>query len=125
VAKGGYVLRNGDDVVLIATGSEVALALEAADLLAAEGVSARVVSLPCWELFFAQDEAVPARCWVSRYPGCRSKPAARSGGSASWARVSMIGIDRFGASAPADVLAEQFGFTARAIADRVGETVRR
>ncbi|MBK5267171.1 MAG: transketolase, partial [Acidimicrobiia bacterium] len=60
VAKGGYVLRDGTDVVLIGTGSEVSLALEASNILASEGISARVVSLPCWELFFAQDEAYRA-----------------------------------------------------------------
>jgi transketolase len=119
VAKGGYVLRDGDDVVLIATGSEVALALETSDLLAAEGVSARVVSLPCWELFFAQDEAYRTEVLGESIP----RVSIEAGATFGWERVvgdgAMIGIDRFGASAPAEVLAEQFGFTPSAVAGEV------
>jgi transketolase C-terminal domain/subunit len=83
VAKGGYVLRDGDDVVLIATGSEVALALEAADLLAGEGVSARVVSLPCWELFFAQDEAYRTEVLGESIP----RVSIEAGATFGWERV--------------------------------------
>ena len=116
VAKGGYVVRDGDDVVLVATGSEVSLALEASDLLAAEGVSARVVSLPCWELFFAQDDEYRRSVLGEGIP----RVGIEAGASFGWERIvgdgPIIAIDRFGASAPADVLAEEFGFTPTAIA---------
>ncbi len=122
VARGGYVLRPGDDVVLVATGSEVHLALGAADLLADRGISARVVSLPCWKLFFAQDDAYRTSVLGDGLPRVSIEAAATFG----WERIVgadglTIGIDRFGASAPADVIAEKFGFTPEAVAARVGE----
>ncbi len=122
LAKGGYVLADADggqpDVILIATGSEVAVALEARQMLAAEGIGARVVNLPSWELFEAQPqsyrEAVlpPA---ITRRVGIEA--AVRLG----WDRYIgpqgvFIGLDRYGASAPYKTLAEKFGFTAANVA---------
>ena len=86
VKRGGYVLREGSDVTLIATGSEVHVAVEAAGILDGEDISARVVSLPCWELFFEQDE--PYRSGVlGSAPRVAVEAASPSAGSASWART--------------------------------------
>jgi transketolase len=117
VTRGGYVLREGDDVVIVATGSEVALALEVADTM---GGSVRVVSLPCWEAFQAQDEAYRRQVLGDRVPRVSIEAAATFG----WEEIIgteglKIGIDRFGASAPASDLAAHFGFTAPEIADRI------
>jgi transketolase len=122
VAKGGYVLRDGDDVTLVATGSEVSAAVGAAALLGAKGVSARVVSLPCWEVFFEQDETYRTTVLGPGLPIVSIEAASTFG----WERITgadglAIGIDHFGASAPAGVLAERFGLTPEAIAARVEE----
>jgi len=120
VSRGGYVVRPGDDVVLVASGSEVHVALGAADLLLERGISAQVVSLPCWELFFAQDDAYRDSVLGDGLPRVSVEAAATFG----WERVVgsdglVVGVDRFGASAPAGVIAERFGFTADQVADRV------
>ena len=120
VARGGYILREGEDLVLVATGSEVALALGVADELAEAGSSARVVSLPCWEAFFSQDGAYRARVLGDTLPIVSIEAASTFG----WERITgpnglNLGIDRFGASAPAEVIAEELGFTPRAVAERV------
>ena len=116
LARGAYILADplsGDpDIVLIATGSEVALALEAVDALLEQGVTARVVSMPSWELFDEQDEAYRA----SVLPPHKPKLAIEAGATLGWARYvglngDVIGIDRFGASAPGKLLFEKFGFT--------------
>ena len=125
VSKGGYVAREGDQVTLIATGSEVATALGAADLLDESGVSARVVSLPCWELFFAQPPS-----YRDEVLGSAPRVSVEAGSIFGWDRIVgpdglSIGIDHFGASAPAGVLAEQFGFTPAQVADRVREHLGR
>ncbi len=116
IARGGYVLRDAGgtpDVILIATGSEVALAMQAADVLAGEGVKARVVSMPSTDVFDRQDadyrESVLPRA-------VRRRVAIEAGVSDFWAKYvgldgAVIGIDRFGASAPAEVLFPHFGFT--------------
>jgi transketolase len=119
VAKGGYVVRDGSAVTLIATGSEVSAALGAAEVLAGEGMEARVVSLPCWELFFDQDED-----YQERVLGAAPRVSVEAAASFGWERIVgdeglIIGIDRFGASAPDYALAEHFGFTPAAIAERV------
>jgi transketolase len=116
IARGGYVLSDSDgapDIILIATGSEVALAMSAAEVLAADGVNARVVSMPCTDVFDAQDagyrEAVlPA--------DVTARVAIEAGVSAMWWRYAgsggrVIGLDRFGESAPAGELFEHFGFS--------------
>ena len=120
VERGGYVLREGKDVVLVATGSEVSAALGAADELAGGGISARVVSLPCWEAFFAQDADYRAGVLGDGLPVVSIEAASTFG----WERITganglNIGIDHFGASAPAEVIAEEWGFTSAAIAERV------
>lgn len=120
VSQGGYVLRTGTDLVLVATGSEVAVAIEAASSLFDRGISAQVVSLPCWEAFFEQSAEYRASVLGGGLPAASIEAASTFG----WERIVgleglRIGIDHFGASAPADVLAERFGFTATAIADRV------
>jgi len=125
VARGGYVLRDGEDVVLVATGSEVHVALGAADLLAGDGVSARVVSLPSWEAFFAQDGAYRTSVLGDGLPIVSIEAASTFG----WERITgldglRIGIDHFGTSAPASVIAEQWGFTAEGVASRVREWLR-
>ncbi len=116
---GGYVLRSGSDVVLVATGSEVALSLEASDLLAGSGVSARVVSLPCWEAFEEQEGAYRQEVLGIDLPVV----SVEAGSTFGWGRYAdmSIGIDTFGASAPDSALAEQFGFTAESVAARVRE----
>jgi len=119
VARGGYVAREGGDVTLIGTGSEVHVALEAAELLAGDGISARVVSLPCWELFLAQPDD-----YRSETLGTAPRVAIEAAASFGWERIVgadglTIGIDRFGASAPDTVIAEKLGFTGSAVASRV------
>jgi transketolase len=119
VSRGGYIARDGSDVTLIATGSEVATALDAADLLDADEISARVVSLPCWELFADQDED-----YRNEVLGTAPRVSVEAGATFGWEAIVgtdglSIGIDRFGASAPAEVLAEHFGFTPEAVAGKV------
>ncbi len=115
--RGAYVLSEAPsgfpETVLIGTGSEVALAMEAGEQLAARGLQAQVVSLPCWELFDQQpkeyrDTVIP--------PTLRARVAVEAGVTLGWCRYvgengAVIGLDRFGASAPAPVLFQQFGFT--------------
>ncbi|HEU4321475.1 MAG TPA: transketolase [Acidimicrobiia bacterium] len=125
LARGGYIVRDGSDVTLIATGSEVSTALSAAALLSSDGTEARVVSLPCWELFERQDASYRAEV-IGSAPRVSIEAAATFG----WERMVgsgglSIGIDHFGASAPAEVLAEQFGFTPEAVASRVREHLGR
>jgi transketolase len=117
--RGGYVVREGADVTIIATGSEVSAALGAAHILADEGVGARVVSLPCWELFDRQPEE-----YRHEVLGSAPRVSVEAASVFGWERFVgpdgiSIGIDHFGASAPAEVLAEQFGFTPEAIAGKV------
>lgn len=117
--KGGYVVRDGSEVTLIATGSEVGAALGAAELLEGEGISTRVVSLPCWELFDQQSED-----YRNEVLGTAPRVSVEAGSVFGWDRLVgpdglTIGIDHFGASAPAEVLAEQFGFTPESLARKV------
>jgi transketolase len=123
--RGAYVLweANGDgdpDLVLLATGSEVSVALEAARTLAADGVAARVVSMPCWELFADQptsyrDEVLP--------PDCGARLAVEAATSFGWERWTgtrgdVVSIERFGASAPGATVLEELGFTPENVAAR-------
>ena len=119
-ARGGYVLRPGEDVVLMSGGSEVSVALDAAELLEQRGISARVVSLPCWEAFGAQDASYRRKVLGEGIP----RVSVEAGATFGWERMVgsnglAIGIDSFGASAPYEVLAERFGFGAQAVAERV------
>ncbi|MDX1647287.1 MAG: transketolase, partial [Longimicrobiales bacterium] len=117
LTRGGYVLvdaASGDpDVILIASGSELALAVDAADALEANGVATRVVSLPSWYLFGRQDRAYRHEVLP---PEVTARVAVEAGASFGWRRWvgeagAVVGIDHFGASAPAEILFEQFGFT--------------
>ncbi|MXP46789.1 transketolase [Altererythrobacter luteolus] len=122
-ANGGYRLRaaNADrKVVLVATGSEVQLAVQVADQLEQQGIGADVVSMPCTELFDAQDAAYRSDI----LPADTLKVSIEAGTSFGWERYTgtdgiNIGIDRFGASAPASDLFEKFGFTADAIVPQI------
>nr|HID13558.1 transketolase [Anaerolineae bacterium] len=123
VARGAYVLADTPDtpdVLLIASGSEVHLALEARELLAEKGVAARVVSMPSWELFDAQPH--PYREAVLP-PTVSSRLAIEAGVAQGWGKYvgpagDVISLERFGASAPYKVLMEKFGFTTEAVAER-------
>jgi transketolase len=120
VAKGGYVLRDPDggppDVVLVSTGSEVWVCVDAAEQLAASGVRARVVSLPSWELFAVQADAYRDEVLPPEVPTL----SVEAGTTFGWDRYAddSLGIDHFGASAPGDLVLEKFGFTADNVAAR-------
>ena len=129
VRKGAYVLWESGDapqVIIIATGSEVHIALQAGIVLAGEGINARVVSMPSWELFEAQpreyrDQVLP--------PGNRTRLSVEAGATNGWARYvgldgGSIGMSTYGASAPGGVLFERFGFTAERVADEARRLVR-
>lgn len=123
LARGGYVLADADggepQVILIATGSEVHLAIAAHEDLAAQGVRSRVVSLPCWELFDQQhreyrDEVLP--------PTVRARVVVEQASALGWERYAgtdgaVVGMETFGASAPLKALADKFGFTPQAVVD--------
>jgi transketolase len=119
LAQGAYVLRDCDgppEVVLIGTGSEVSVCLGAAELLAADGVRARVVSMPSWELFAEQDDDYRASVLPPGVP----RLAVEAGVSLGWERWAddSVSIDRFGASAPGEVVLARLGFTPANVADR-------
>ena len=117
--RGGYVLRPGegaDDVVLLATGSEVHLAVAAAETLAGEGVSARVVSIPCLDLFMEQDEKYVRSVLGKDLPKVAVEAGIRQGWDALIGRDGgFVGMDGFGASGPGAELFEHFGITADAV----------
>jgi transketolase len=122
VAKGGYVLRDAQDpkAVLIATGSEVELAVKAADALAAEGVAVRVVSMPSTDVFDRQDAAYKAAVLGKGIP----RVAIEAGVTDFWYKYvglegAVVGIDTFGESAPAPVLFKHFGFTVENVVGKV------
>jgi transketolase len=130
IARGGYVLMEADggtpQVILIATGSEVALAVTARESLAKEGIRARVVSMPATTVFDRQD-----RAWRDAVlpPGV-PRVAVEAGSGAGWYKYvglegAVVGIDRFGESAPAGELFKLFGLTADAVADAARRVVRR
>jgi transketolase len=120
IERGGYVLVDSEgtpECVLIATGSEVALAVDAAKQLAGQGRRVRVVSMPCTSLFDAQDAAYRASVLPAGVPKVAIEAGVRDG----WYRYvgadgAVVGMDTFGASAPAKKLFEHFGFTAANVA---------
>ncbi len=117
VEKGGYVVADGDDVAIVATGSEVSLAVEARELLAADGISARVVSIPSFELFRAQDDAYRESVLPAAITARVAVEAASPFGWAEWtAGGPVVAIDRFGVSAPGEQAMEALGITAEAVA---------
>jgi transketolase len=134
VRQGGYVLRPASSeaaggkpaLILIATGSELQLAMGAAETLEADGIPTRVVSLPCWEAFEAQ---APAYREAVLPPEVRKRVSVEIGVSLGWERWTgdegaIIALDHFGASAPAAAIFEHFGFTANRVAE-VGRAVVR
>jgi transketolase len=130
VRRGGYVLRESGtgipDLILVATGSELQLAFHAAEALEADGIGTRVVSLPCWERFEAQDQAYRDAVLP---PTVRARVTVEAGVSLGWERYAgdagaIIGIDHFGASAPAGTIFKEFGFTVDRVADVARRVVR-
>ena len=126
VARGGYVLRDaeGARAVIIATGSEVALALQAQESLAAEGIAVRVVSMPSTDVFDKQDKAWRAAVLPAGLP----RVAVEAGVTAFWYKYvglegAVVGIDRFGESAPAGDLFKFFGLTADKVAAAVKQVL--
>ncbi len=129
VARGAYTVHDpgGAEAIVIATGSEVHVALAAAELLAAEGLRVRVVSMPSWELFDEQpqsyrDEVLP--------PAIEARVAVEAGATLGWCRWvgpagEVVGLDRFGASGPGDVVLEELGITPTAVAEAVRRTLAR
>ncbi len=120
IRRGGYVLRDAAEAlaVIIATGSELSLALAARDLLAADGVSVRVVSMPSTSVFDRQDVTYKRYVLPDNLP----RIAVEAGVTDFWWKyrcAAVIGLDRFGESAPAGKLFEVFGFTPRNVADTV------
>jgi transketolase len=127
--QGAYILSeaagNKPDLVLIASGSEVQIALEAAAKIQARGPAVRVVSMPSWELFEAQPAEYHHRILP---PQIKAKIAIEAGSPQGWHRYvgefgHIIALDHFGASAPADVLYEKFGLTADRIVEKALEIV--
>ncbi len=126
--KGGYVLKDGGsspDVILIGTGSEVELCMAAAEDLFRENISARVVSMPCMELFEEQDAAYKESVLPN---SVRARVAVEAATSYGWAKYvgldgGYVTIDHFGASAPAKVLFEKFGFTKEAVVAKAKEVL--
>ncbi|CAN5781191.1 transketolase [soil metagenome] len=130
VRRGAYVLAGAEsaepDAILIATGSEVEVALEARAMLADEGLEARVVSMPSWEVFSAQDEAYRDDVLP---PSVSARVSIEAGATFGWERWIgdrgiAIGVDRFGASAPGEVNMREYGITAEAAAEAVRRIVR-
>ena len=131
--RGGYILidapEGGPDLILIATGSEVALIVAAREKLETKGIAVRLVSMPSWELFDAQpaayrDDVLP--------PSVRARLAVEAGASMGWHRYvgdrgDVLAVDRFGASAPGSIMLREYGFTvdnvcARAVSMLLQET---
>jgi transketolase len=123
VERGGYVLRDVDngapDLVLIGTGSEVHVCLAAAEALAGDGVSVRVVSLPSWDLFARQTPAYRDGVLPAGIPRLSVEAASSFG----WDRYAdaFVAIDHFGASAPGEVNMREFGFTPEHVVDRANQ----
>jgi len=121
VQRGGYILQDAEkpEVIIMGTGSEVAIALEAGELLQEKGIRARIVSLPSWELFDAQ----PAEYRSTVFPeSVKARISIEAGSPLGWERYVgdngvIIGISHFGSSAPGKVLYEKLGLTAQRVAD--------
>jgi transketolase len=129
VARGAYVLVESSGIpslILIATGSEVSVALGARDLLAEKGIAVRVVSMPSWELFDAQpveyrESVLP--------PQVTARLAVEAGVSMGWHKYvgpqgDVMSLDHFGASAPYKVLMQEWGFTPEAVAERASKLLK-
>jgi transketolase len=128
---GAYVLSDADDgkpeLILMASGSEVALIVEAAERLHGEGVAVRCVSMPSWELFEQRSQAERDQVLP---PQVRARLAVELGVAQGWERYvgahgEMMGVQRFGASAPAKVLLREYGFTVDAVCARARSLLAR
>jgi transketolase len=130
LAKGGYILADSDrtpDIILIGSGSEVHLCLEAREMLAQKGVAARVVSMPSWELFDKttrkyQDQVLPSVVPV--------RVAVEAGIGLGWEKYvgsseAIVGINRFGASAPGGIVMKKYGMTAAAVVTKCMALLKR
>ena len=130
VSHGGYVLaeskkikKGKPDLILMATGSELAIALEAFDVLDNEGIKVRLVSMPCWELFDAQSEGYKTSVLPEEVV---NRISIEAGVTFGWYKYVggagfAIGVDKFGASAPYERIYEEYGLTARAVIEAAGE----
>jgi transketolase len=130
VSKGAYILREASGgepaLILIATGSEVSLIVEAADRLEEQGIATRVVSMPSWKLFESQPMEYRKNVLLPGTP----KLAVEAGASLGWHKYvgsegDVLAIDHFGASAPAEILLEKFGFTTANVIKRAQELLHR
>jgi transketolase len=131
LGKGAYVLADvpgtKPDVILVASGSEVALCMAARDKLAMDGIAARVVSMPSWELFEEQDAAYRDSVLP---PGVTARVTVEEGSPLGWQRYAgpsgiVMGMHTFGMSAPIKVVAEHFGFTVDAVTAAAKKAVGR
>jgi transketolase len=132
IERGAYVLRDPADgaqarLILIGTGSEVSLCIAAAELLEADGISTRVVSMPCFDRFGEQDAAYRDSVLP---PACRARVSVEAASTLGWERWvgeagDSVGMTGFGASGPAKDLFQHFGFTADAVAERARRVVER
>ncbi len=118
VARGAYVMADGTDVILIGSGSEVQIAVAARELLAADGISARVVSMPSVEWFNEQDAAYREEVLPA---AIRARVSVEAGITPPWKvfvgdAARSVGVDHYGASAAEAVLYREFGITAEAVA---------
>jgi transketolase len=129
--KGAYILGDlGEDepeLILMASGSEVDLIIKAGEKLQAEGISLRLVSFPSWELFLQQDQSYRDEVLP---PAIKARLAVEAGVSQGWKEWvgdegMIIGIDKFGASAPADRIFKEYGFTVDNVIATVNELRRR
>ena len=129
LSNGAYVLSDSEskpDIILIATGSEVHITLEAQKILAEKGVSARVVSMPSWELFENTSQNYQDHVLL---PDVATRLAIEAGVTLGWERYvensnTVIGMTGFGASAPGGIMMEKFGFTPENIAKKAMELLK-
>jgi transketolase len=124
LAQGAHIVRPAEDpdIVLVGTGSEVHVAVAAAELLAGEGIHAQVTSLPCWDLLHEQSDATQDELLPPEVPTL-SVEAGTSFGWDRWADDS-VAIDRFGASAPGERVLAELGFTPEHVAERARQLLR-
>lgn len=126
--RGAYILRDTiatPDVILIGTGSEVQHGLEAAEILQTDGIAARVISMPSWELFAEQSNTYQRKVLP---PDVTARVSIEAGVTSGWERYvgtagASIGVDRFGASAPGERVMQEYGFTVEHVADTVRDLV--
>src|SRR5208282_1687058 len=131
VARGAYVLADAGgsspEVILIATGSEVSIALEAHQRLVKEGIRSRLVSMPCWELFELQPQSYRDTVLP---PSVRARVSVEAASPFGWERYvglegAIIGVNRFGASAPGPVVMREYGFTPEHVVETAKAVLRK